>query len=129
MTNIGLVREVKGDKALVRFIKESACGGNCTSCGGCGANPIDVWIDNTLFLNPGEKVEVRTDTKKILFSAFVTYVFPLLAFMCFYTVLSTVLNNGLGIFGGVLGFILSFFVVRLYGKSLNVTYEMLRRID
>ncbi len=129
MISNGLVREVKDNKALVRFIKESACGGKCASCGGCGVKPIDVWIDNTLSLVPGERVEVKSPSSKILLSAFITYIFPLLAFMFAYVLFANIVNNGWGLFSGVIGFFLSFLVVRLYGKKLDVTYKMLKRID
>ena len=92
MISAGLVREVKDNKALVRFIRESACGGNCASCGGCGAKPIDVWIDNTLSLVPGEKVEVNTPSSRILLSAFITYILPLIVFMSAYLLFADILS-------------------------------------
>ena len=129
MISAGLVREVKDNKALVRFIRKSACGGNCASCGGCGAKPIDVWIDNTLSLVPGEKVEVNTPSSRILLSAFITYILPLIVFMSAYLLFADILNYGWGLFSGTFGCLLSFYFVRLYGKKLKVTYKMLRRID
>ena len=129
MISTGLILNVENDKALVRFVRQSACGGNCASCGGCGAKPIDVWIDNTLSLNPGDKVEIETESKKILFSAFITYIFPLLIFISLYSIVNFYFDKGLGIFSGVAGFLVSFFFVSLYGKKLKVTYEMIRRID
>ena len=129
MISVGLVCDVKDDKALIRFPRQSACGGNCASCGACGAKPIDMWIDNTLSLLPGDRVEIETDSKKLLFSAFVTYIFPLLVFFSFYLMFCAFLNKIAGIISGIIGFGISFFFVRLYGKKINVTHEMIRRID
>lgn len=129
MTSSGLVIDIKDNKALIRFIRESACGGNCASCGGCGAKPLDVWINNTLSVSVGEKVEIETESSKILLSAFITYIFPLLVFLSCYMIFTNTFGKTAGIISGVIGFLGSLIAVRLYGKRLKLDYKMLRRID
>ena len=48
MKSRGIVIEIKENRAIIRFIKESACGGNCASCGGCKSKPIEIEIENSL---------------------------------------------------------------------------------
>ena len=126
MTSVGYILEVKGDMAKVRFIRESACGGNCSSCGGCNAKPIEKWIKNTLNVNCKDKVIIKTNSEKILFSAFVLYILPLVMFFSFYIILNIFFSEIISLLSGILAFFLSFFIAGKYGNRLNIEYEMER---
>ena len=126
MKNIGVVTEIKENKVKIRFIRESACGGNCSSCGGCSVKPVEIYVENTLDAKMYDKVEVETDTSKILFSAFVLYIFPLISLILTYLIADIYLKEAISAFIGVLCFLLSFLIVRKYGKNLNCETEMAR---
>lgn len=126
MTSVGYVTEVKGDMAKVRFIRESACGGNCSSCGGCNAKTIEKWLKNSLNVNAGDKVIIKTSSEKILFSAFILYILPLVMFFSFYIILNIFLNEIISLLSGTLAFFLSFMIAKKYGNGLKIEYEMER---
>lgn len=129
MTSTGFVKELDGNMATVRFIRESACGGNCASCSGCKSKPVDVILINTLSLEVGDKVEIESDSNKILKSAFVLYILPLIVFFSAYILLNGCFGEVIGILAGFFGFFLSFVAVRKYGKKLDIKYEMVRKIN
>lgn len=126
MTSVGYVIDLKGNMAKVRFLRESACGGNCSSCAGCATKPIEKWIENTLDVNCGDKVTVKTSSNKILFSAFMLYIFPLILFFVFYIIFNIFLSEVISLVIGVLAFFLSFIVAKKYGNKLKIEYEMER---
>lgn len=126
MKNTGVITEIKGNKAKIKFIRESACGGNCESCSGCSTKPIEIYIENTLNAKLYDKVEVETETGKILFSAFLLYIFPLIALVLSYLLSVRYLGEILSSFVGVLCFILSFLLVKKYGNQFKIKTEMLR---
>ena len=129
MTKLGFVREIKGNMAYVRFLRESACGGNCSSCGGCGTKPFDKWMENTLELNVGDKVEVETDNNKILLSAFMVYIFPLLLFFISAFSVSFLWGNFVGTIAGIVVFFLSFIITKKYGDKSEVIFRMIKKVD
>ena len=84
--------EINGD-ALIRVYQKSACGHDCTNCGGvCGAKKsITVQARNPLQARPGDLVTVETATGRILRAAALVYLLPLTLLL-----LSCVLGNLLG---------------------------------
>ncbi len=68
--------------AEVAVVRESACGGNCASCGGC-AHPdtLHVVAENTAGATAGERVTVESRTAPLLGAAALVYVLPLALFL------------------------------------------------
>lgn len=126
MTSVGYIIDVKGNMANVRFMRESACGGNCSSCTGCAAKPIERWIENTLNVNKGDKVIVKASSNKILFSAFILYILPLVMFFAFYILIDIFFTDVISLISGALAFFLSFMIAKKYGNGLKIEYEMER---
>lgn len=126
MTSVGLVVELKGDMAKVRFVRESACGGNCSSCQGCSVKPLEKWIDNTLDACVGDKVLVKSSSKRILFSAFVMYIFPLIMFFSMYILVNSFFKESISIISGVFAFLISFAIAKRYGNNVKIECEMER---
>ncbi|SDZ16346.1 positive regulator of sigma(E), RseC/MucC [Proteiniborus ethanoligenes] len=80
MEQIGFVINTKNDMARVVVNRVSACGGSCSSCGSsCNTNGVELEIKNTLGAKPGDYVELRASASQILKTAFIVYLFPLLA--------------------------------------------------
>ena len=90
MISTGKVIEVYDDKAKVLFIRESACGGNCSSCAGCGGRTLTAEVINCINAKPGDKVLVESKTSKVLLSAFLVYIFPLVVFILCYVLLNKI---------------------------------------
>jgi len=128
MKNTGVVTEIINGKAKIRFIKESACGGNCASCGGCGSKPIEIVIENPLSAEVYDKVEVESDSDKILYSAFVLYVVPILILIFAYLAAEKFFGEFTSVLLSVICFFLSFVGVKKYGNKLKIKIKMIRII-
>ncbi len=77
MKEYGLVTGVKGDIAMVKFIRTSSCG-QCHACGMLSTqNEIIVAVPNTLHAREGDRVAVSIVMKKALGASAIAYVFPL----------------------------------------------------
>ena len=127
MKSKGIVIEANKNTAKVRFIRESACGGNCASCGGCGTKPIEIIIENSLGAKAGEIVEVSSDTSGILFSAFVVYILPLAILMAVYLTVRKFFDENIATVSSIISFFLSFYPIRLYGKKIKTDVKMIAK--
>lgn len=78
MTENGTVVECKGNFALVRIGRNSAC----ASCGKCGMTEsqeyVDFLVENTLSAQKGEVVSVEIPEGNSVKLAFVAYVLPII---------------------------------------------------
>lgn len=75
---VRVVENLKGGLCTVELRRESACGGNCHSCGGC-ASPNETIVAkavNSIGANPGDMVVVETDRNVIFGIAALVYILP-----------------------------------------------------
>lgn len=82
MEQIGIVREVIGNTAIVSVNRVSACGENCAHCkGGCTPSGITAKAENRVGATIGDTVRVEADSGKVIFAAFMLYMVPILTAM------------------------------------------------
>lgn len=120
MISEGIVVEINKSYAVVNVKRQSACGENCASCGGCEKNSVSVNAVNSVNADKGDKVLVESKTSAVLCSAFVIYIIPLFVFLSVYCFLAKL---GEGIAAGIsaLLFVTSFWVIKhLYKKIPEV---------
>lgn len=82
MEQVGLVVEVKDDKAIVAVQRHDVC----TKCGGCGVavsgrGETHLEALNKVNANLGQTVKIYSDTSHILTASFMVYIVPLLALL------------------------------------------------
>ena len=129
MKNTGLVIECINDDVKVRFIKESACGGNCAACGGCASKPVEIIIKNTLGAEVGDKVEVESDTSHILKWSFLLYIMPIVVLITTYIISDKYLSGIMPEIAGVLMIFITFLPVRYFGNRIKNKAEMKRIVE
>lgn len=79
MEQIGIVKELRGNMAVVSVNRVSACGENCAQCkGGCTPSKAITKAENAAGAFVGDTVKVESDTGKVIFAAFMVYIVPLL---------------------------------------------------
>ena len=71
------VLKVENGKALVKFIRATACGDNCKGCGMCDAN-AQRWVLNSVKAKEGDRVTVFVENKIFLTMCLVAYILPVL---------------------------------------------------
>lgn len=77
MNKKGIVSKVEDDRLQVIFTRSSACG-DCSSCGGCEAETFNLNATNDIGAQIGDFVEIQYNTKNMLKSTVLLYVFPLI---------------------------------------------------
>ena len=81
MREEGVVRREENGVCEVVVRRKTACGDNCASCGGaCKMNFQSVTAKNAVGAKAGDSVIIEMDSKKVLFSAFLVYILPILVF-------------------------------------------------
>ena len=121
MTGEGIVVKTNGNVATVKIKRSSACGHDCGECNLCKNPDIEVDILNPIDAKIGDKVKIGTNTSKVLLSAFVLYMLPILGAFALYAVLSSCrLSTPVIAVSEVLWFVVWFVFVRYFNKH-NVT--------
>ena len=120
MKGEGIVLENKGEYAIVRVSKKSACSGNCASCGLC-ENPVyDVKAKNSIGADAGDRVSLYMPSSKVLFAAFLVYMLPVMVLIgvlavCKALGFSNVVTAVLSIFSLACWL----FLIKKYNKKVN----------
>lgn len=89
MTQIATVeRIIDADHAVISVPRKSACGHDCEECAGCGVSGAAVKAKalNTAGAEPGQKVVVESDTKKMLRIVALVYLIPVVLFIFGYLI-------------------------------------------
>ena len=131
MEQLVRVRKINEDgTAQVVHIRESACSGDCHKCSGCGAVKQAMLIDayNPIGAQPGDMVQIRSETGPVLMGAMVRYIVPLVLFIAGY-----LLGDawwGMGPLMGALSFALGLGIAALYdrlvAKKQKTVYTIVR---
>ncbi|MGE4352648.1 MAG: SoxR reducing system RseC family protein [Oscillospiraceae bacterium] len=87
MTQVATVTKLlPGGMAEIAVRRESACGGNCRTCGGACSfkNLVKVNAANTITAGVGDRVVVSSSTSGVMTAAFIVYLLPLILFFIGY---------------------------------------------
>ncbi|MCR4719932.1 MAG: SoxR reducing system RseC family protein [Firmicutes bacterium] len=97
MREEGIVKRELGGLCEVVVRRKTACGDNCASCGGaCRMNFQQVMTKNPIGAKAGDSVIIEMESKKVLLSAFLVYILPILVFfVSFFTVQKIYASNNL----------------------------------
>ena len=119
MQTKGTVTRIEGDKAIIIVDRPTMCGGSCANCtGGCKIENNTIEADNSLGAKVGECVIIETETKSVLFSAFLVYILPIV-FLCagYFVGEKSGFNEAKSMICGFVLFILAFIVLHFYDKK------------
>ena len=132
MTQIATVeKDLGGGYAEVSVPRKSACGHDCEECAGCGMTgaAIKARARNDIGAQPGDKVVVESNTKKIFGVVALVYVLPVVLFLLGYF-LSEGLAEGMRYAIAVATFVVSFIPCVLYDRHARkkelLTYQIMR---
>jgi len=127
-----VVRIIDEKTAEISVIRESACGHDCESCGGCGmsaAEEIFAEAINELGARVGDCVDVETDTTAVIGIAAVVYLLPLLLFFAIYIIFRILkLNDAVCLLCGGVGFAIGVLCAlalnRIVGKKNSIPLKI-----
>lgn len=94
---------LSGNQAELTVHRQTACGHDCSKCGGCGemvTKPITVIADNTIGADIGDTVVITGSSKQVLGLAAIVYVIPVVLFFALYAGGSGRFASDTGVVGG-----------------------------
>lgn len=131
MQQIGIVREVFDDYALVEVSRKSACenchanvDGGCSACVAFGNKAAVSKADNSIGAKVGERVIIETASKTVLLYAAAVFLFPLLLGVVGYFIGGLFSFAAAPYLGALVGFAAAFIIV---WATLNRTAK--KRLD
>ena len=138
MIALAKVKRIFRDQTVeVEVQRVSACGGDCSKCGGCSelkTGPVTALAMSKIPVEVGDRVAVEGEFKQVMSIAFVVYIIPLLLFFLFFGV-SALLGMGEGISSlcGGLGFIAGVFLALWYNHYLTrkncLSFTIIQKIE
>lgn len=112
MKQYGYVTDIQQNRAKVRVVRESSCGGNCVSCKGCPTEAVFVECLADDSLRKGDKVVLTMPTKTFFKGMLLGYgqtvVLMIIGAILGYKFLGNEISSIIGMFGGLgLGLVIS----------------------
>ncbi len=118
LTGIGTVVKILGDTAVVKVPRASACGHDCGECRLCDNPDIEAVVLNPIGAKEGDRVKINQSTSKILFSAFIIYILPIIGAFLLYALIISFTNSPLYLTAGEVLWILVWLLsIRSYSKK------------
>ena len=131
MEELAQVIENRGDRVLVRVIRNSLCS-KCDKDCGMSTNThetdeIDVEVNNTMGAEEGNYVKLELGEKTLVLASLIVYLFPIISLITGYfitnfslSVLGYVTGEITGIIGSLIFFLMSFLLIRVLNFRLKV---------
>ena len=130
LTQYAVIKKLTGpETAEVEVLRGTACGGDCGSCETCHyASKLRVEVKNELGAQPGDRVEIETQTSRVLGAAVLVYVGPFVLFFIGYGIAAALgLTEAQSIVVSFAFFAAGFVFAALFArrrKSRPITYEI-----
>lgn len=129
MNNIGKITQIQGNTAKIKIVRDSACGSNCQSCGGCELKDhfitADIKNDFDFIPKVGDNVTISLDDK-----TFYTYSALGYGIFIILLILGAVLGyvkfktDSASVLGGFLGLAVGFLFLKLMFRSKKSAYKI-----
>lgn len=136
MEEKGTIIKNRGQDILVKIERHSACSKCDRDCGLAMASDIEETVVeinkgnyNDIYFNEGQQVILEMEEKSVVLSAFIVYIFPLVAMIGGYFALSGFSQTeAAGIIGSLFGFVISFLLIRIINQKYKFNNKFEPRI-
>lgn len=132
MTQIATVERILDkNHAEISVPRKSACGHDCEECAGCGMTGAAILAraSDPVGVEPGDKVVVQSETKKLLGVVALVYLLPVVAFLLGYFLsegLAEKVRYIIAIAAAAAAFLPSIFYDRYAKRHEVLTYTIMR---
>lgn len=119
MKEKGLVVSRDYNKAEVVFIRKSACGENCISCGQCSTCEHKATVSNNIGAKVGDIVNVYINNKSSYFSLILVFLVPVIILISSYIFAFSFLKNAT--FSAIISValcIIYFVIIKAFDKKI-----------
>ena len=120
MQETGIVESVEGKEALINIKRSTACGDSCATCKAqCKTSGTKIKAKNLIGAKEGDRVKIEMDTKTVIFSALLVYIFPLVVLFgayflaAYYYKLGESFSVGCSLIAFVVSFVLLYIIDKL----------------
>lgn len=129
MRQRAVVLETKGNIAVIEVSRASMCDG-CEKNGGCSGHcdlsgivstggKMTARAENKIGAVAGDKVEVETESSRVLGYAALVFLLPILICAAFYAAANTFTrNDGIAVLAAVFGFIATFAGIAVFDRKI-----------
>ena len=129
MINVGKITELSDKTANIKIMRDSACGSNCQSCGGCELKDhyIEADIKTEFLYTPkvGDSVEIHLDNKTFYLYSVLGYgVFIVLLIFGAVVGYLKFKTDDASILGGILGLFSGFVFLKIFFKNKKAAYKI-----
>lgn len=137
MDQIGTVKDIRDNKALISIKRPSACGENCAGCTlSCDVKEVDILVDSIADIRIGDHVEIVSENVNILKLSAILYGIPLAILVATIALFWLIFDGQYQLISGLLGIaslIISSMILRRYEKKVEKTkgpvFEIRRKVD
>ena len=134
MTQIATVEKILDSTyAEISVPRKSACGHDCEECAGCGVSgtAVHAKAQNPIGAQPGQKVVVQSDTKRMLGIVALVYLIPVVLFLGGYLLAAVLtptvaLQYTAAILGFAIGIVFAIFYDRRLRSAGGLTFTIVR---
>lgn len=119
MQEIGTIKSLHGDMALVQINRGDKCEG-CNVCHAFGDNKMQVEARNGIHAEVGDTVQVDIEPGDVLRGSLLVFVFPLAMMVLGYIVgmrFAVGDGEGAGILGALIALAVAFFIIKLIDRN------------
>ena len=113
----GKVINVINETAVVSAPRETACGGNCVGCSGCGVSCIEINAVNLKGAKKEDFVELEVPDETPLLLVLVVFALPLVLIFGSFILLQSALGTLAGIIGAAAGTIIWLWLMYYFNKK------------
>ena len=130
MKEKGLVVSRNYNKAEVVFIRKSACGENCVSCGQCSTCEHKATVSNNIGANTGDIVNVYISDKSSYLSLILVFLVPVIILISSYVLAFSLFKNAtLSAIISVALCIIYFVIIKAFDKKIAPLPEICEIIN
>ncbi len=124
MREQGIVTKTENGMATVLVKRKSACGDNCATCkAACSLGERGIIVKNDIDAKTGDEVAFEMDTAKVLKTAFLVYILPILVFFAAFIICDKFLENqSCAIFASLIPSAAVFGILMLYDRKNKELY-------
>ncbi|MBQ3037543.1 MAG: SoxR reducing system RseC family protein [Clostridia bacterium] len=121
MRENAVVESVQGEYALVKVKRSTACGDSCATCSAqCKNQNSRIEVENKLGARVGESVVIEMKTSKVLKSAFIVYILPLIIlFGTYFGADFLGYNETISVICSLVSFFITFIVLHFVDKRIK----------
>lgn len=122
MEQIGLVKNISGNRAEVEIRRISGCGGSCKTCSGCDTPTNLLMLKNDINAEVGDFVKIKGEMKSLLQKLLIVYMIPFIGLMIGLLI-------GMSLFKslGISNYELKGFLLGLV--TMGISYLVVKKID